>query len=140
MFIRFHGNYSSPFTKQPYGIFVVIYHLQRDGKLSPADSELYDRTVNWFEENLPNPPFYDEQNNSIRAVTWFKKSEGTRHMIEKLRPFLDIAKRYEVEIIKSVTDEPPGTIVYEDEYQIGVTLFELKGLEAGYDENKSIIS
>lgn len=124
MFVRYHGNYSSPFTKEPYGIFVVIYHLKRDGKLSAADVELYDTTVNWFEENLPNPPYYEEQQNAIRAVTWFKASDSTRHMIDKLRPFLDIAEKYGVEIITSFADQPPGVIVYEDDYQIGVSKFD----------------
>jgi len=119
LFIRYHGNYSSPYTKQPYGIFAVISHLQRDGKLSKADSDLYDKTANWFEQNLPNPPFYDDRN-AIRAVTWFKEYNEARHMIERLAPFFEIAQKYEVEIIKSVRYEAPGKIVYEDEYQVGV--------------------
>jgi hypothetical protein len=121
MFIRYHGNYSSPLTKQPYGIFTVIYHLKREGKLAPADIELYDRTDDWFEEHLPNPPYYKENNNAIRAVTWFKDGEGAQRMIERLKPFFEIAERYGVEIIKSVSYDPPGTIIYEDEFQIGVT-------------------
>ncbi|CAH1206231.1 hypothetical protein PAECIP111893_02477 [Paenibacillus plantiphilus] len=123
MFVRFHGNYCSSFTKQPAGIFAVIYHLKRDGKLSDADSELYGNTLDWFEDNLPNPPLYDEQNNSIRAVTWFKDGERTEHMIERLKPFFEIAATYGVQIIKSVAEEPPGTIVYEDDYQIAVAAY-----------------
>jgi hypothetical protein len=119
MYIRFHGNYSSPYTRQPYGIFVVIYHLQRDGKLSDSDSKLYDETVDWFEVNLPNPPFYDD-NNSIRGITWFKENKHAEKMIQKIEPFLQIAQKYGVEIIKSTSSEAPGKIVYEDDYQIGV--------------------
>ncbi|RCW40897.1 hypothetical protein [Paenibacillus prosopidis] len=121
MYIRFHGNYSSPYTNQPYGIFVVIFHLQRDGKLSDEDSKLYDETVDWFEEHLPNPPYYDE-GNTIRAVTWFKENNHSSIMIKKLTAFFNIARKYNVEIIKSVVHEPPGEIVYEDEYQIGVVM------------------
>ncbi|OXM88364.1 hypothetical protein [Paenibacillus rigui] len=123
MFIRFHGKAISPFTNQPYGIFAVIYFLKRDGKLSSLDLQLYETTVNWFEEHLPNPPYYDDLNNSIRAVTWFKDNESTRHMINNLQPFFDLAEKYSVEIIKSVANKPPGTIVYEDALQIGVTAF-----------------
>lgn len=92
MYIRFHGIYSSPKTGQPYGIFVVIFHLHQDGKLSEEDSSRYLETKMWFEEHLPNPPYY-EDNNSIKAVTWFK----------------------------DCIHEPPGVIVYEDDYQVGVT-------------------
>lgn len=58
-------------TNQPYGIFVVIFHLQCEGKLSECDSNLYGETVQWFEDNMPNPPFYDD-NNSVKGITWFK--------------------------------------------------------------------
>lgn len=119
-YIRFHGNYSSPYTGQPYGIFVVIYHLLRDGKLTEEDARLYNETKDWFEKNLPNPPFYDDQN-SIRAVTWFKNSEKSTEMIERLAPFFYLAQKYDVEIIKSETEEVPGILVYEDDYQIGVS-------------------
>ncbi|GAA3404042.1 hypothetical protein ACFFNY_02500 [Paenibacillus hodogayensis] len=134
MFVRFHANYASPFTKQPYGIFVAIFHLKREGILSPADTELYDRTVQWFEENLPNPPFYEEHQNSRRAVTWFKDGERTRPMIAKLAPFLDIAARYEMEIIRSVAVELPGTLVYENDYQIAVTIYPAEGSDGGCEQ------
>lgn len=121
MYIRFHGNYSSPYTNQPFGIFVVIFHLQRDGKLTDEDNKLYIETVDWFEEHLPNPPYYEE-GNTIRAVTWFKDNNHSSIMIEKLTTFFNIARKYNVEIIKSAVSEPPGKIVYEDEYQIGVVM------------------
>jgi len=96
-YIRFHGNYSSPFTEQPYGIFVVIYHLLREGKLTDEDAILYNTTNDWFEENLPNPPFYDDQN-SIRAVTWFKETENIKEMLERLTPFFDLAKSIKLKL------------------------------------------
>ncbi|MFC6233327.1 hypothetical protein ACFQI7_36905 [Paenibacillus allorhizosphaerae] len=119
MYIRFHGNYSSPKTKQPYGIFVVIYHLYRDAKLLESDGKLYLDTKEWFEQNLPNPPFYDD-NNSVNAVTWFKDGIKAPEMIIYLEPFFNIAKKYNVEIIKSISKELPGILIYEDEYQIGI--------------------
>jgi hypothetical protein len=122
MYIRFHGNYSSPYTKQPYGIFTLIHHLKRDGKLSLADCELFDNTENWFEENLPNPPFYRENNNAARAVTWFKDCEDARAMVTRLQPLFDIAERYGVEVVKSVAVHPPGKVIYEDAFQIAVTM------------------
>lgn len=119
LYIRFHGNYSSPKTKQPYGIFVVIYHLYRDGKLSESDGKFYLGTNEWFEQNLPNPPFYDN-NNSVHAVTWFKDGIKALEMVNHLEPFFTIAKKYNVEIIKSFSKELPGRLIYEDEYQVGI--------------------
>lgn len=121
MYLRFHGNYTSPKTKEPYGIFVVIYHLHRDGKLTEEDSALYLKTKDWFEKYLPNPPFYDdEDHNAIGAVTWFKANENTEMMIKQLDPFLAIAKKYDVEIIRTISEKVPGKVIYEDAYQIGV--------------------
>lgn len=119
MYLRFHGNYSSPKTKQPYGIFVVIYHLYRDRKLSESDSKLYLDTKEWFEQNLPNPPYYND-NNSVNAVTWFKDVDKAKDMIIRLEALLKIAEIYKVDIIKSVSKELPGVLIYEDEYQVGI--------------------
>jgi hypothetical protein len=119
VYIRFHGNYFSPKTKQPYGIFVVIYHLYRDEKLSQSDRKLYLETKDWFEQNLPSPPYYDD-NNSINAVTWFKDVDKAKDMLIYLGPLFKIAERHRVEIIKSVSKELPGMLIYEDEYQVGV--------------------
>lgn len=120
LFVRYHGDYSSPKTKQPYGIFVVIYHLHRDGKLSESDSKIYLETKDWFEGNLPNPPFYEQNNNAIRAVTWFKENNITKDMLIHMNSFLTIADKYGKQIIRSQSYEVPGKIVYEDEYQIAV--------------------
>ncbi|CAH1222168.1 hypothetical protein PAECIP111891_05299 [Paenibacillus allorhizoplanae] len=119
MYIRFHGNYLSPKLKQPYGIFVVIYHLYRDGKLSEREIKLYLDTKEWFEQNLPNPPFYDD-NNLVNAVTWFKDGIKAAEMITQLKPFFHIAEKYNIEIIKSISNDLPGILIYEDEYQIGI--------------------
>ncbi|MCQ6557162.1 hypothetical protein [Paenibacillus mendelii] len=119
MYIRFHGNYSSPKTEEPYGIFVVIYHLQRDGKLSESDNRTYFETKEWFEQHLPNPPYY-EDNSAIKAVIWFKDNPKTRVMINKLEPLITIAAKYETELTRTVAVDPPGIVVYEDDYQIAV--------------------
>ncbi|CAN7742613.1 hypothetical protein [Paenibacillus sp. LjRoot56] len=119
MYIRYHGNYTSPKTKQPYGIFVVIYHLYRDDKLSESDRKLYLDTKEWFEQNLPNPHFYND-NNSVNAVTWFKDGNNAPNMITQLEPFFNIAEKYNIEIIKSISKDLPGILIYEDEYQIGI--------------------
>ncbi|UVI27483.1 hypothetical protein [Paenibacillus spongiae] len=78
--------------------------------------------IRWFEENLPNPPYY-EDNNVIKAVTWFKDTPQSREMLIRLKPFFQLAEKYGAKLIRSVSAEPPGVIVYEDDYQIAVTRF-----------------
>lgn len=43
-------------------------------------------------------------------------------MLERLAPFFHLAKKYNVEIIRSESEVIPGRLVYEDEYQIGVVM------------------
>lgn len=50
------------------GIFVAVDHLRRAGRLTPSEELLYVDIDDWFETNLPNPPFYEE-GNTIGAVT-----------------------------------------------------------------------
>lgn len=92
--------------------YIVIVNLQ-------SDSKLYLETKEWFIQNLPNPPFYDD-NNSINAVTLFKDGNKAPEMITHLEPFFNIANKYNVEIIKSISKKLPGLLIYEDEYQIGI--------------------
>lgn len=78
-------------------VYVVIYHLYHDEKLSESDSKLYLDTKEWLEQNLPNPPYHDD-NNSVNAVTWFKNVDKVKDMLIRLEPFLKIAEKYKIEI------------------------------------------
>jgi len=71
----------------------------------------------WFQENLPNPPFYDDDKPG-KPVTWFK-TETTAHMVEKLQPLMDMMDKYNMPYDVVYTNFV-GRIVYEDEYQVAV--------------------
>ncbi|MFF1251501.1 hypothetical protein ACFVYC_03275 [Pseudarthrobacter sp. NPDC058329] len=66
-FQRFQSNYVGR-TGAPVGVFVAVDHLRRVGRLSEEEITRYAHTDAWFQENLPNPPFYAD-GNSIGAVT-----------------------------------------------------------------------
>lgn len=71
VFERFHTGYVGQ-TGVPVGVFVAVDHLRRTGRLSEEEIVLYAVVDDWFQENLPNPSFYDD-GNSIGAVTWFRQ-------------------------------------------------------------------
>ncbi|WP_043619823.1 hypothetical protein [Nonomuraea candida] len=100
----------------PVGIFAACHHLRRAGRLAPQDDELFGEVDNWFIARLPYPPFYAD-GNTIRAVPWFKP--GATSLMAALAPLEDLLRRYDVpcDIVRS---PDPGTIIYEDEFQIGV--------------------
>jgi hypothetical protein len=105
----------------PVGIFVAVDHLRRAGRLSDADEETYFDIDDWFNAELPDPPFYQD-GNSIQAVTWFK-AESAGAMLIRLDALRRILRRYDVPY-DFVHSTDPGRIVYEDHYQIGVIPYE----------------
>jgi hypothetical protein len=115
-YFRFCADYQSPYTDQPYGIFIAVWHLVRDGKVTEADAASYWQTRAWFEENLPTPPYY-EHGNPRKAVTWFKETAMQSHIVKKLDIHQDIATRCGTSI-RLVSSESPGEIIYEDDHQV----------------------
>ncbi|MBK1790621.1 hypothetical protein [Persicirhabdus sediminis] len=115
-YYRYCAPYESDYTQQRYGVFIAVWHLIRDKKVSPKDEQAYWEARDWFEENLPIPPFHAE-GNPRRAITWFKDSVMNSEVVAKLSIYRDIAQRYGTEI-ELISTEDPGLIIYEDEYQI----------------------
>lgn len=115
-FVRFQALYRGRLGVE-VGIFVAVDHLRRADRLTEDEEELYFDLDDWFKVHLPNPPFYDD-GNTKGAVTWFKNS-STDEMRKRLEPLGRILDRYGVTwVVAESTD--PGTIVYEDEFQVGV--------------------
>jgi len=88
-FQRFQAKYVGR-TGAPVGVFVGVDHLRRAGRLSEKEIICYALADAWFQQNLPNPPFYVDEN-SIGAVTWFRESSDD--MTARLQPLLAILVR-----------------------------------------------
>lgn len=115
-YFRFCTDYTSPYTNQAYGIFIAVWHLVRDGKVSAEDEAAYWKAREWFESTLPIPPYYAD-GNPEKAITWFKESAMGSEIVKELSIYQDIASRYGT-AIELVSTKTPGRIIYEDEYQI----------------------
>jgi hypothetical protein len=87
------------------------------GPAHPGREELYFDIDDWFRDELPNPPFY-EDGNSVGAVTWFEEATAMG-ILERLQPLRRILDRYGVENA-AVASSDPGTVIYEDRFQVGV--------------------
>ena len=116
-YFRYCARYVSPHTNQRYGIFIAVWHLVRDKKVSDEDEAAYWKARAWFEANLPIPPFH-ATGNEERAITWFKECAMDGPIVEKLRIYREIAARYGTEI-ELISTESPGRIIYEDDHQVG---------------------
>jgi hypothetical protein len=114
-YVRLHTDYRGRLEVE-VDVFVAVDHLRRADLLSVADEETYFDVDDWFNLNLPNPPFHDD-GNSIRAVTWFKRST-TASMLARLEPLQQILAKHGVDCHLAESYDP-GHIVYEDRFQVG---------------------
>ena len=118
-YMRIQGREIAYRTQKPVGIFVLNWRRIRDGVYSAEDAEIYERTHKWFLENLPEPPFYGNNNeNPQGAVTWFK-TESSGEMLERIQPLIDLLEKYDIPY-DIVYSNYVGKIIYEDDYQVGV--------------------
>lgn len=99
------------------GIFVAVDHLRRAGRLSTEQEALYLDIDDWFNEQLPNPGFYAD-GNSVGAVTWFRHPVPDE-MGRRIEQLAGILRAHGVACDTAWSDDP-GTVVYEDEFQVGV--------------------
>ena len=118
-YMRIQGRELAYRTGKPVGLFVLNWRRIRDGVYSKEDSELFDLTEKWFKENLPEPPFYGENNeNPQGAITYFK-TERFESMREKADILMGLLDKYEVPYDVVYTDYV-GRIIYEDDFQVAV--------------------
>ncbi len=118
-YVRIQGREIAYRTQKPVGIFILNWRRIRDNVYNAEDVELYNKTHQWFLDNLPQPPFYGGDNeNPQGAITWFK-TETCGEMLDKIQPLIDLLDKYKIPYDIVYTDYV-GQIIYEDEFQVGV--------------------
>jgi hypothetical protein len=118
-YYRIHTSDIAYLTQQPRGIFIAVWRLSDAKLLTDEEEEEYQRNYKYFEEVLPVPPYY-KQGNPDKAVTWFKDTDEGNRIWNEMTFYRKIAAKYGLKLYISETDEIPGDIVYEDDFQIAV--------------------
>lgn len=120
-YMRIQGRENSYITKYPKGVFSLCWNLVRDKVLSPEEEKLFIGIDNWFKEHLPEP---EPCKNHEPVITFFKTG-STGKMLEKLEPAIALLDKYQKPYDVVYTNFV-GTVVYEDEWQIAVSVVDGK--------------
>lgn len=118
-YMRIQGRELAYRTGKPVGVFVLNWRRIRDGIYSAEDTELYEITEKWFKENLPEPPFYGDNNDNPQGAITYFKTAAYGDMSEKADILMSLLDKYNVPYDIVYTDYV-GKIIYEDEYQVAV--------------------
>ncbi len=116
-YMRIQGRENSYITNYPKGIFSLCWNLVREGVLTREEERLFLSIDGWFKEHLPEP----ESCRRHEAVVTFFKCATAEEMLEKLRPAMGLLDRHD-KPYDVVCTNFVGTIVYEDKWQIAVTV------------------
>ena len=114
-YVRIQGREIAWKTKKPVGVFILNWRRIRDNIYSEEDIKLYNETHNWFLENLPQPPFYGDNNDNTQGAITYFKAESCGEMLERIQPLIDLLDKYDIVYTNYI-----GKIIYEDDYQVGV--------------------
>lgn len=118
-YYRVHTADIAYITQQPRGIFTTVGKLVDNKMVTEEEEAEYWKNREYFEEVLPVPPFYD-QGNPDRATTWFKNGKEGNEIWKQMTFYRDMCKKYGVKLYLTETDEIPGELVYEDDFQIAI--------------------
>ncbi|MBR1749776.1 MAG: hypothetical protein IJ740_02685 [Ruminococcus sp.] len=118
-YMRIQGRELAYKTGKPVGLFILNWRRIRDGVYSQEDTELYECVHEWFLENLPQPPFYGDNNDNPQGAITYFKTEKFEQMREKAELLMSLLDKYCVPYDIVYTDYV-GKIIYEDDYQVAV--------------------
>ena len=116
-YVRIQGRENSYITKYPKGVFSLCWNLIRDKVLIEEEEKLFISIDNWFKENLPEP---EPCKNRETVITFFK-SGCSGQMLKRLEPAVALLDKYRKPYDVVYTNFV-GTIVYEDAWQIAVSV------------------
>jgi len=124
LYLRFITRFINEEDKPQTGIFNAMGFI-RDHKSTLDEDELILKDLYvWFKNHLDVPHWYINEDREYgvrsKAFSWFKDS--AREHILKINDSIIVLEKYNL-IVERVTSKNPGTIVYEDEFQIAAIPF-----------------
>jgi len=119
-YVRIQGRELAEFTNYANGVFGIFRDFEKKHVMTEEDFSLYKELESFFCEELPWPPAC----NTRQRVICFFKTENADEMMRYMKPLLWLLERYNHPYDLIYTNFP-GNIIYEDDFQIVVTIDDL---------------
>jgi hypothetical protein len=118
MFIRFVAGHDAENANWLTGVITEARLLRDDDKLYTHEIDLLEAAFDWFNDNLPCPPFQAKLRSgewTRDAVAWFR--DDAKECIGRVWDLVHLLRENGVPV-RLVATEKPGRIVYRDRYQV----------------------
>jgi hypothetical protein len=116
MFLRFVVGGDDEHHRLLSGLVTEARLLRDRGVLASHEAERLEAVYEWFNANLPCPPF-SSAGWSRDAVSWFKDSAN--ESIARMREIAVLLESHGL-LVRTLRSKNPGKVLYEDEHQVVV--------------------
>jgi hypothetical protein len=122
MYFRFTTSY---FNKQKIcietGIFRAADYVRDHTGIGQQEKKKLQELIDWFDNYLPVPEFYEDpaKRENLNTYFWYKATTDAT-VIQKMDQLVSMLEAHGVEVKRLAVSILPGTIVFEDEYQVAV--------------------
>jgi hypothetical protein len=118
MFIRFVTDQPDEDTGIPVGVFAIAYRLLDNTEVDDCERTEIRKTLDWFKTNLPIPKRFvrsRKPHRQDRGICWFKSD--AIECVTNIRYLVHLVREQNV-IVRELTTETPGYMIYEDRFQV----------------------
>ncbi len=118
MYLRFVVGTNAENAFRLTGIIVSARILRDKSRLYGYESQLVNEVFDWFNQNLPCPPFREKLESgewTPDAVCWFR--DRAREPIRRIWDLVAVLREHRVPV-RMLETHDPGEIVYGDEFQV----------------------
>lgn len=122
MYIRFIAKYfNQQIGREETGIFRAADYVRDFSKIPAAEKKDLQKLIEWFDENLPVPEFYDDplkRTEDQNTYFWFKT--GATEFLDQMNRLCEVVERNGIRVERLSAEKVPGSLVFEDYCQIAV--------------------
>jgi len=118
MFVRFIAAGDSDNPWGATGVITIARVLRDEGKLEAYEVQVVDSAFEWFNQNLPCPPFGENRESGTwtkDSVSWFLPD--AEEPIARMWDLITILKEHGM-AVRVFRTRNPGNIVYRDAFQV----------------------